>query len=222
MSSRHRNRSERKYNLQTGQWAEKHDVFHDLVPYGYRKHSPIKLLRTLRTHFHSLPKYAQLWHMTELPDELKKGITSNRSRLLYFAGSWPLNRHRTGNAHSYANPLYPHDTYPAVKERQKRNEIIDQTRDIPYWTGKQLGIVFGVSKDRASRLARQRYGTFQGKHHDLTRFYRTMKLLHEWTDNTWPELAECVPLAPITLRTSVYHHAQEFEVPSNPLDSGFD
>lgn len=206
----------RRKHLQTGEWAETEGLFHELLPYGYRESNPLEILTALRETYESLGNYKQLWQSSHVVDETGLSVSPRQyRRLILFSGAWPVYTHREGNPHSYANPLYTHEKYPAINDTARRKELLAQTVDIPHWTDSRLGQAFGITKHGARKYRLRHGDSIDGHYNQLDRLARTVKTINHW-GYTYKEIGEALPYKWKTLHKQVENLAQDYTPPSNP------
>jgi hypothetical protein len=216
MSIDNLSRNQIRNDLQSGDWAEDHGLFHDLLPYGYRDTNPIESLKAFQSTFKAVGEYKQLLQASHFRKHA--GLDLRRGKALdqvHWAGSWPVYTHRSSNPYSYANPLYVHNTYPPVEE-SRRERMLQEIYEIPYWKDSKLATAWGIQVPGAQAYRRRRGYHYEKRGaHNLKKWGRTLKTLNQWR-YTYSELAEVFPYHSDVLSTHVSRHAGDFNPPTNP------
>jgi len=213
-----RSRTQKDQLIQSGTWADKHGIFHALMPYGYRKQSPIEALHAFQATFDRLGKFKQTFCMKDVRDTQRLNLNPNQYlEILHFAGSWACKRYNSTNKTVYANPHYTHNKYPHVTEHEQRVELINRTHTIPFWNGEKWADAFGLSRSQADRIRREKLGKLPDgyQRHDMATWARTIKTLTRW-GHTYEELSDLFPYTKRALEGQVARNAAEYRVPSNP------
>lgn len=163
------------------EWADKHHVHHELLPFKHRERNTIHSAIELGNQLKSWPKTKQTWTVEQTQinsDEIRGKNKTEHIPIPYFLGCYPIETHRKAR---WTNPYYVHSIQHTPYVELPRGEFYRMCAEIGRFSLHDVGEMFNVTKQAVrGYLTTRGYSWAELRAKGKRRFARTMETINKW------------------------------------------
>ncbi|RDZ61414.1 hypothetical protein C5B90_19275 [Haloferax sp. Atlit-12N] len=199
-------------------WCDEHRLLPHLLPFEYRKTTPIEFLEAVVDGLDDIPKTAATFRPTKIDgvEHAPAAGANIMTDMLGTLGSW---RVEETTPTRWTNPQYVHlDSLQTMPEKGDRMEIIERCAAYGTLTVGDVAPRLGITKGSLRRwLTRKNVPWSHLRHEGIVRLARTLRTASEWGYSERRH-ARVLPRAEGTVRSWIQNHARDtdFEPPADP------
>ncbi|ELZ84437.1 hypothetical protein C453_12861 [Haloferax elongans ATCC BAA-1513] len=205
-------------DVQLSTWCGKHRVLPHLLPFKYRKTTPIEFLDAVVEGLDELPQTAATFTPAQMDDiDVRPAAGANiMTDMLGTLGAWKVDRSSSAR---WVNPNYVHlRKLDNMIESGDRREIVERCASYGTLTVADVAPRFGISEMGLRRwLTRKGITWSELRQEGITRLARTIHTASAWGHSEL-RYARVLPRPEGTIRSWVQKYARDvdFEPPADP------
>lgn len=200
-------------------WAQQHDIEAWLLPLKSRKDNPVEIVASYVDYLESVPKTQATFCSKDVGKQFHSGYATPMKSLLLLRQCESVHRQNR-----YVNPNYCHLGHhePAIKDAEKRLAFWERFKYSPAVSTPWLATNWGVKYDAVEKFFRRRDMDYvEQMDANKRRFGRTLYTIWTWTDYSYRELGERMPMETKTVMNQMLKYgknADDWEPPKRPQD----